>query len=532
MKLVRIQPKKESLILGAFVLLGVVFVSQNIGLLDFWLDEAAVYIAIKHSFRELGGVTAQYAQQFLHNFALKTWTVFFGNSVVVLRSFSAFCYLLLILMMYRVGTYLFRSKKVGLLAAFLATTSYFAIWYAMEVKTYALSALVGLSAFYFFLKSARESGGKNYFLYFVFSALGFYAHPWLGIIFGSQIISLLVFRKYAQKIPRLLLVQFLISLTAIPFFLLTLNQGRLGVNSYVGTVSFEVVAQSFTYLTYGASWAYLGFTLIALFFVIRKRFFLEVFFEQLFFGKNTKNGYFKKEALTTEQKEELAMNGILILYLFLPLFLAATISHFTPAYALGRYEMTVLPAFLLIMANLWCKIEEKFWLFAIGIILLYVAFSNSLRYRQNIEAYRSTTKTVVRDIYAQAKNDDYVITTDLSWATVYYYSSLLGSGKNINLVAYPKQIEKQVVWQNSEEMNRPENRDTYAKEVDVLVEEIKSNQRVDQIFVFYKADRPINEILKNKLDENFSVVENFYPAVPREPDWYDYVIIYKKKPKV
>jgi len=520
--------KKEHLFLAFLIFLGIIFVSQNIALLDFWLDEAAVYIAIKHSFLELGGITVQYAQQFLHNFALKTWAMFFGSGVVALRGFSTSCYLLLILTMYKVGAYLFRNKKVGLLAAFLMTTSYFAIWYAMEVKAYALAALMGLWAFYFFLKSAREGGGKNYWFYFVFSALGFYAHPWLGLIFGSQIISLLVFRKHFQKLSQLLLVQFLISLTAIPFLLLTISQGRLGVNSYAGTVGFGVVWQSFGYLTYGASWVYAIFTAIALVFVIAKRPLARALFNKLFLGNLAKKETVEKMPLTDKQKEELAMNGILLLYLCLPLFLAAAVSHFTPAYVVGRYEMTVLPAFLLIMANLWLKIKNKIWLLAIGLILLYSAVNCMLNYRGDIETYRSTSKTVVRDIYAQAKNDDYIITTDLSWATVYYYSSLLASDKKIKLLAYPKQIEQQVVWQNSGEMNRPENREKYISEADALVSEIKNNQEAKQIFVFYKTDRPINEILKNKLDQNFKSINDYYPAVPREPDWYDYIIIYGK----
>ena len=525
----KIPVKKEHLILASLMLLGIIFVAGNIRLLDFWLDEAAVYIAIKHSFWELGGITAQYAQQFLHNFLLKIWTLFFGSGVVALRGFSTACYLLLILTIYKVGNYLFRNKKIGLLAAFLLTTNYFAIWYAMEVKAYALAALVGLWSFYFFLKSAREGGKKNYLGYFVFSALGFYAHPWVIIIFGSQIVSLLVFRRYAQKIARLMFVQLLIFLSAIPFFILTFNQGKLGVNSYAGTVGWEVILQSFGYLTYGASLAYAIFSVVALFLVIKKRVFLDAILERLFLGNRAKNGYIRKEPLTAQQKEELAMNGMLFFYLFFPLVLATAVSHFTPAYVLGRYEMTVLPAFLLIMANLWFKIREKSWLVVIGLALLYAAFSCIINYRGDIEAYKSTNKTVVRDIYAKAKSGDYIITTDLSWATVYYYSGFLSNNQRINLVAYPKQIERQVVWMNLPEMNKSENREKYISEADALVERIKNDPKAEQIFVFYKTDRPINEILKNKLDENFKLISNYYPEIPREPDWYDYVLIYKKQ---
>jgi len=520
--------KKEHLIISSFLLLGGIFAFENIKLLDFWLDEAAVYIAIKNSFWDLGKVTADYAQQFLHNFLVKIWTLIFGDSPASIRGFSSFCYLLLIPATYKAGSYFFKDKKIGLLAAYLMTTSYFAIWYSIEAKTYTLAALFGLLSFYFFIKSAREPGKKNYLFYFISSSLGFYAHPWLILIFGSQIMSLLIFRKHFSKIVRLLFVQFLISFSAIPFIILTLSQGKLGINSYAGTVGWSVLFKSFSYLSFGESWAYLAFTLIALFFVMKEKLPLKNIFERIFFGNLPKGECEKKKPMTASQKEELRMNAMLLLYLFVPMFLAAAVSHFTPAYVLGRYEITVLPAFLLILANLWLKIKEKFWLFAIGIVLLCFAFSNIISYRENIESYRSTEKTVMSHIYSEAKSGDYIVTTDLSWATTYYYSSLMKSDKKINLAAYPSQIASQVVWMNREEMDKSENREKYEKEADLIVEKIKNDPNASQIFVMYGSSRPINQMLKNKFDQNFELAEEYYPEAPREPAWYDYVIIYKK----
>jgi len=521
--------KKEHLILTYCLLLGIIFVAGNIRLLDFWLDEAAVYIAIKHSFWDLGGVTMQYAQQFLHNFAVKVWTLIFGDSPASIRGFSAFCYLLLIPSIYQAGSYFFRNKKVGLLAAFLLTSNYFAIWYALEAKAYTLAALFGLGSFYFFLRSAREAGKKNYFFYFIFSALGFYAHPWLILIFGSQVISLLVFQAQFKKIPRLIFVQFLIFLTVVPFIILTLSQGKLGINSYAGTVGWEVLWQSFTYLSFGASWAYLIFTLVALFFVLKEKLFFGAIIERLFFDNSSKSTYINRKTLTVEQREEINMNLMLGFYLLFPMVVSAAVSHFTPAYVLGRYEMTVLPAFLLILANLWCKIAEKIWLFVIIVSLLYCAFSSIISYQENIVSYKSTDRTVVNAMHAEAKTGDYIVATDLSWATIYYYFSLTDtSDKKLNLTAYPRQIADQVVWTNLAEMNKPENRAGYEKEADSLVDRIKNDPRASQIFLFYKTDRPVNELLKARLDASFKLIKNYYPETPREPTWYDYVIIYSK----
>lgn len=515
---------KEYLFLALFFFLGLVFISETIGLLDFWLDEAAVYIAIQNSFGELGSITAQYAQQFLHNFAVKTWTIIFGESPLAIRGFSAFCYFLLIFVMYKAGSYFFQSKKTGLLAAFLLTTNYFAIWYAIEVKTYTLAALLGLLSFYFFIRSAHQASKKNYFLYFLFSGLGFYAHPWLLLTFGSQILSTLVFRKHFSKVFSLIFLQGLIFLTSLPFLFLTLKQGSLGVNSYAGTVGWSVILESFAYLSFGASWQYLAITLIALLFLLSR-------------NEKIKNFFIEKKAFiptpaekpwpSYSQKEK-QINIALLFYLFVPLILSAGVSHFTPAYVVGRYEMTVLPAFLLLLANLWFKIKENLWLFLIAGLLLYTSFNSLVAYRKNIDSFKSTDKTVIESLYLKAKKGDYLITTDLSWATAYYFLQTSQQEEKFHLVAYPEQISQQAVWNNQTEMNRPENRERYQKEAGLLLEKIKNDPSAKQIFVLYRAGFPVNELLKEQLDQNFELIEEDYLETPREPSWYDHVLIYKK----
>ena len=278
--------------------LGFIFTVENISLLDFWLDEAGVSIALRKPFGELGHATLAYAQQLTHNYALKFWSLAFGNNPMALRGFSVFCFLVLIWMMYQAGTYFFRSKEVGLLAAFLTATNYFAIWYAIEVKAYTLAALVGLLSFYFFVKSVREPGWKSYLPYFIFSALGFYVHPWLMLIFGSQILSVLIFRKYFRKVLQILLVQFLIFLTSIPFILISLNQGKLGVNSYIEKVYWWRIFESFSFLSYGSSWVYLGITVVVLVYLAAN----SAYFRKKYFSANEAFASETEKTLISDEK--------------------------------------------------------------------------------------------------------------------------------------------------------------------------------------------------------------------------------------
>jgi hypothetical protein len=511
----KFQFKREHWILSICLFLGFILTFENINFLDFWLDEAGVSIALKKPFGQLGQTTVAYAQQLLHNYALKVWSLAFGNNPMSLRGFSVFCSLLLIWMMYKAGTYFFRNKEVGLLAAFLTATNYFVIWYAIEVKVYTLAALIGLLSVYFFVKSVREPGWKSYLPYFLFTALGFYAHPWLMLIFGSQIVSVFVFRKYLKKVFPILLVQFSIFLTSIPLILISLNQGRLGVNSYIQKVYWWHIFESFFYLSYGSSRVYLGITLIVLIYIAAK---------SKYFRKNE-----TAKTSNDAQKEDWKINTVLIFYLLIPMLGAFAISQFKPAYVVGRYEMTVLPAFLLILANLWLKIKDKAWVSLIAIILLFFSFNKVMALRSDNESYRSTDKTVIEEIYSEAHDGDCMITTGLSWATTYYYSDALKSEKKISLLSFPKNIPEQVVWMNWNEVNDPNNAGIYSQEADEIVEKIKNDPSAGQIFVLYKVDIKISQILKDKLDQNFEFVKEYDPQQPREASWFDYVLIYRKR---
>jgi uncharacterized membrane protein len=527
----RIKFKKEHLILSFCLFLGFIFTFENIGLLDFWLDEAGVYIAIKKPFWEIVRATIAYSQQLSHNFGIKVWSLVFGDSPTALRSFSVFCFLVLIWMIYKAGTYFFRNKEVGLLSAFVMATNYFAIWYAIQVKAYTLAALLGLLSFYFFVKSIREPGWKSYLPYFVFSVLGFYSHPWLMLIFGSQILSVLIFRRYFKKVFQIFIIQFLIFLTSIPFILISLNQGRLGVNTYIEKVYWWRIFESFSYLSYGSSWAYLGITLVTLLFVASKAPFLRRMSDKIILGYVPENvSYEKKDEHSNDsQKEERRMNVMMIFYLMIPMIAALVISQFKPAYVVGRYEMTVLPALILILANLWLKIKEKAWLYLIIILLLFFALKNVIDFRENNDSYRSTDRTAVEDIYAEGKSGDYIVSTQLSWATAYYYSNRVAREKKINLISYPKKMPDQVVWVNWDEVNNPNSIGKFAEEADNIVDEIKKDPNVSQIFVLYKSGSSVNEVLRKKLDQNFDFIKEDYPEQPREASWFDYVIIYRKR---
>jgi hypothetical protein len=313
----------------------------------------------------------------------------------------------------------------------------------------------------------------------------------------------------------MILVQFLIFLTSIPFILISLEQGRLGVNTYIEKVYWWRILESFSYLSFGSSWAYLGITLVVLIYLaaISK-----------YFGGNE-----AAKTANESQKEDWKMNAVVIFYLLVPMLGALAISQFKPAYVVGRYEMTVLPAFLLLLANLWSKIKDKIWISLIAVLLLFFAFKNVMAFRSDNGSYQSTDKTVIEEIHLEAQSGDYMVTTGLSWATAEYFSSTVASDKKINILSYPKNIPGQVVWLNWNEVNDPNSVGRYSQEADSIIEQMKNDPSASQIFVLYKVDSKINQALKDKLDQNFDFVREYDPQPPREASWFDYVLIYRKK---
>ena len=174
----------------------------------------------------------------------------------------------------------------------------------------------------------------------------------------------------------------------------------------------------------------------------------------------------------------------------IPMIVALVVSQFKPAYIVGRYEVTVLPAFILLLAGLWLKIKDKIWISLIVILLLFFTFQYTIIFRDNGEAARSSDKTVIEDIYGQAQEGDYVVTTDLNWTTAYYYLNQIDGGRKINLIAFPHQAAEQVVWLNWDEVNNPENMGKYAEEADSLISKIGKIQRLTKFLCYTKKTEP------------------------------------------
>ena len=126
------------LMLGAVLLLAAALRFSTLAEQSFWSDEVATYGIVSHSFGHvLSAVPRSESTPHLYYVLLWLWAQIFGVSEVALRSFSAVCGTLVIVVMWALGRRL-ASERVGLVAGLLAAVNPFLFWYAQEARSYSL----------------------------------------------------------------------------------------------------------------------------------------------------------------------------------------------------------------------------------------------------------------------------------------------------------------------------------------------------------------------------------------------------------
>lgn len=566
----RIIKNKPLLGLLSCLFLATLFIFDHLGARALWLDEAAVAKTIALPFPQIYSQAIMDGHPLFYIYMMKIWSLIWGNSEIALRSLSACMALVLIGFIFKVAKEIFQSPKAGLLASILASTSYFLLWFGTQTRPYTLAAFLGLASFYFFWKITRKSeaprdyrtargdsacntqparqsalrrercgifqktglpsrlpsmtdwdeGKISAYIFYLLSTLaGIYTHPWLFLILASQILSLFIFRlkKYPLPFKKILGTMCLILLLIVPNILIITHQSQMGVNAWISKVKIEILGQSFQYLTFGVFWPYLIFAIIAGFYIFFLRE-LQVSCPRLGEKHLTRDPQLKTIARTS-----------LVLYFLFPLIAAFTVSEFKPAYVAGRYEIIVLPAFLLLLAYFFAQIRSRFLLTILTITLVIFAGRKVVTEQDLIRQYQSTDKTISLSLFNRLRDQDAIIATDLSGATFDYYFSRENQGKKkFSLFYYPAEMGIHPGWKNLKDMLKKE--DKYTREAEDLVQQLKT-QSVSgrKIWVLYKTDNPLNEILRQKLQANFSLVKIEEPTPPRAPSWLDVILIFEAK---
>lgn len=498
-------------VIALSVLAASFLIFSNIGIVPFWLDEAAVANTINISFFDLLNAAIQDSHSIVYIYVIKSWSLFFGDSEVALRSFSALFALLFVPLMFNAAKFIFNSSRAGELAAILASTNYFLIFYGTQNRPYTFLAWLSLCSFFCFLRWFRKPNLFRTFLYVLFTVLGFFTHPWFFLIFGVEGLIFIVFLKNQRELFKMIFIFGLMAILSIPAIMIYWQQSQIGINDWIGRVDWGVIFKSLKMLAYRQTWSYVTITTIAviMFFCV--------------YRKNNK---------TNQESDDYFINSSLIIYLLTPLIVALVISRFKPIYQVGRYEIVVLPAILLLFVGWWRRlVNRKTSLITIGFILFSFSYYGVVEQQKLVASYKYTDKSITQYVLNQLNNSGggKVVVTGLNWATFHYYSNHYSKNIYVNykLYIYPSEVSDHPGWiKNSGDS-------FWQKKIKSEAEQLASQlvqKPNENVWLILSDEYKLNSYLFDALDDRkFILTQRIIIEEPRQPTQMDQIVLLKLK---
>jgi len=174
---------KNRLLLLLIVVIGFSLRGYHLGKESLWADEGASAFYSRMSLKEsFATVLNEDVHIPIYYSLLHFWIKIFGDSEFSLRFPSVIFGVLVILMMYKVGSLLF-DKNTGIMSSLITCFSIFHIQLSQEARAYSLMAFLMLLSMFFFLKLLNKESIVNAIGYIVSSVLLIYIH-----YFGIQIL--------------------------------------------------------------------------------------------------------------------------------------------------------------------------------------------------------------------------------------------------------------------------------------------------------------------------------------------------------
>jgi hypothetical protein len=166
-----------------------------IGRSSFWSDEGNTWAIIQRSAGQIARDAAADIHPPGYYWLLRLWTGVWGLSPAALRSFSALCGVLLVLLIWLIAQQLARPDarlRLPLLAALVAALNPFQIYYSQEARMYMLLALQGAALFWLLLillnaQRVASAGRRNALAtgYALVAAAGLWTHYSFPILLAA-----------------------------------------------------------------------------------------------------------------------------------------------------------------------------------------------------------------------------------------------------------------------------------------------------------------------------------------------------------
>jgi mannosyltransferase len=212
-----------------------------------WLDEAfSIVISQRSLFDVLNMTVRTDTHPPLYYLLLKIWLLF-GNSEAQARSLSAVFSIAAIPLMYKVSSSLFEDKRAGLLGAAILTFSPFQIWYAQEVRMYAMLTFFVLASAYFFIQALKLGAPIYWAGYVVTTSLALYTdNGAIWYVASISIFFLLFFRRFSHRLVGWVASNIAVGLIYLPWLPFFIHQTQQVTESFwLPPPSFKIVLSAF-----------------------------------------------------------------------------------------------------------------------------------------------------------------------------------------------------------------------------------------------------------------------------------------------
>jgi uncharacterized membrane protein len=253
----RIQKVNKQLL--AIIMLGLILRLYRYTAQSIWLDES-VSIFLAHQ-------PVKFIVSFidptppLFYLSLHFWTIF-GTSEAILKLFTVLLSTLIILGVYLVAKKLY-SKKTALYAALITAISPVQVFYAQELRAYALLFLVTTFLVYWYLKF--DESAKNKIIYGIFFVATVYTHVYgLFVILAIQIHRLVKNRKDFFSLSNWIKVNAIPAALSIPWLYRIYEMILLNESGWIKLPEIKDLNSVFLISTTGHSGFIFGIILYAL----------------------------------------------------------------------------------------------------------------------------------------------------------------------------------------------------------------------------------------------------------------------------
>jgi len=370
------------------ILLAAALRLHHLGFHSLWYDEAFTAWVAAQTPRDAVWLCLQdVVHPPLYYILMLVWTRFVGNSEFALRALSAGLGLLGVPLLHQLGQRGW-NHRVGLAAAVLWACSPFAVWYAQEVRMYALLTVVGMAAILCLARALPQGSQRWLVANAVLNLIGLYTHYFYLFILLSQYLYLgVTLRRHREAFRR----WFLLSGTAVVLYLPWLIAILLG-NFYraqiawIEPLSLRTAWETFWDLTAGK-----GRPLDAL----------------AALSPLVLAGGVVAAGVTRRGKRRSPIPGLVWISLLLPTALVLLISLQQPLLH-SRFQQIVLPAFLLLAASGLTGVPRPPWGTLLVALVILAWIPALLGMYQTPARFNRDWRVAMQDLTARAETGDVV----------------------------------------------------------------------------------------------------------------------------